>query len=262
MLADIAHVAGLVAAGAYPSPLGYAHVITFTTHKSLCGPRGACVLTTDGSLARKLDKGVFPGEQGGPHVHAMAAMAVTFKLDMSEQFKQLGHQIVKNCAAFTARLQERGFRIPYGGTDTHLMNLDCRSVKAADGTPLSGDMAARILDLAGIVANRNTIPGDKSAASPSGVRMGSPWVTQRGFKEAQMVQVADIIADVLQSATPYIQEERRGEPLRAKVDFKVFENAKLRTRALAEAAGIDFSPVRHGYPHYFFIDDAPASRRR
>jgi glycine hydroxymethyltransferase len=257
LLADIAHVAGLVAAGVYPSPIGYAHVISFTTHKSLCGPRGACILTTDGALARKLDRGVFPGEQGGPHVHAMAAMAVAFKLDKSEQFRQFGQQIVKNCAAFTERLKERGFRIPYGGTNTHLMNLDCRSVKGPDGVSLSGDMAARILDLAGIVVNRNTIPGDKNSASPSGVRMGSPWVTQRGFKEAEMVQTADIIADVLQSATPYIQEERRGEPLRAKVDFKVFESAKLRTRALAEAAGIDYAATRHSYPHYYFIDDAP-----
>ncbi len=257
LLADIAHVAGLVVAGAYPSPVGYAHVISFTTHKSLCGPRGACLLTTDGALARKIDKGVFPGEQGGPHVHAMAAMAVAFNLDKSEQFKQLGQQIVKNCVAFTARLKERGFRIPYGGTDTHLMNLDCRSVKAADGTPLSGDMAARILDLIGIVVNRNTIPGDKSAASPSGLRMGTPWLTQRGFKEDGMVKVADIIADVLLSATPYLQEERRGEPLRAKVGFKVFEDAKLRTRLLAEGAGIDYTATRHGYPHYFFIDDTP-----
>ena len=257
LLADIAHVAGLVASGAYPSPLGYAHVITFTTHKSLCGPRGACVLTTDGALARKLDKGVFPGEQGGPHVHAMAAMAVAFKLDKTEQFRLFSHQIVNNCIAFTAHLKERGFRIPYGGTDTHLMNLDCRSVKAADGTPLSGDIAARILDLAGIVTNRNTIPGDKTAASPSGLRMGSSWLTQRGIKEDGMLQVADIIADVLQSTTPYVQEERRGDPLRAKVDFKVFEDAKLRSRALAEAAGIDFTPTRHGYPHFFFIDDAP-----
>jgi glycine hydroxymethyltransferase len=257
LLADIAHVAGLVVAGVYPSPVGYAHVITFTTHKSLCGPRGACILTTDSALARKLDKAVFPGEQGGPHVHAIAGMAVAFKLDKSDQFRQLGIQIVKNCAAFTARLKERGFRIPYGGTDTHMMNLDCHSVKAADGTPLSGDMAARILDLAGIVVNRNTIPGDKSATSASGIRMGSPWVTQRGFKEAEMIQAADIIADVLQSATPYIQEERRGEPLRAKVDFKTLEDAKMRTRQLAEAAGVDYSPARHGYPHYYFIDDAP-----
>lgn len=257
LLADIAHVAGLVVAGAYPSPVGVAHIITFTTHKSLCGPRGACILTTDSSLANKIDRGVFPGEQGGPHVHAIAAMAVTFKLDMTDQFRQLGHQIVRNAAVFTGRLKERGFRIPYGGTDTHLMNLDCHTIKGSDGTPLSGDMAARILDLAGIVVNRNTIPGDKSAANPAGIRMGTPWVTQRGFKEAEMVELADIIADVLQATTPYTQEERRGDTMRAKVDFDVLEKARIHTRILAEAAGIDYVPTRHGYPHYFFIDDAP-----
>jgi glycine hydroxymethyltransferase len=258
LMADIAHVAGLVAAGAYPSPVGYADVITFTTHKSLCGPRGACVLTTNASLARKIDRGVFPGEQGGPHVHNFLAMAVAFKLDKTEQFRELGNQIVKNCRVFTDRLKERGFRIPFGGTDTHLMNLDCRSVKGADGSVLSGDQAARILDLAGIVVNRNTIPGDQSAASPSGIRMGTPWVTQRGLKEAEMVQLADLVADVLESATPYSLEGRKGPVLRAKVDFKAFENAKLKIRQLAETAGIDYTPTRHGYPHFYFIDDQPS----
>lgn len=257
LLADIAHVAGLVAAGAYPSPVGHAHVVTFTTHKSLCGPRGACILTTDLALARKLDRGVFPGEQGGPHVHAFASMAVAFKLDATEQFKQLGHQIVKNCSALTGRLQERGLRIPYGGTDTHLANVDCHSVKGPDGTPLSGDMAARILDLVGIVVNRNTIPGDKSAANPAGIRLGTPWVTQRGLKEADMVKLADIIADVLQATTPYIQVERAGGEQRAKVDFHVFETAKLKVREMSQSAGISDEPAMHGYPHFFYIDDAP-----
>ena len=164
LLADIAHVAGLVAGGVYPSPVGYADVITFTTHKSLCGPRGACILTTDAALARKIDRAVFPGEQGGPHVHVFAAMPLTFKLARTEQFRQLQAQIVKNCAALTDRLKERGLRIPFGGTNTHLINLDCSTVNGPDGTALSGDLAARILDMAGIVVNRNTIPGDKSGA--------------------------------------------------------------------------------------------------
>jgi glycine hydroxymethyltransferase len=255
LMADIAHVAGLVAAGVYPSPVGYADVITFTTHKSLCGPRGACILTTNASLARKIDRGVFPGEQGGPHVHNFLAMAVAFKLDKTEQFRELGQQIVKNCRVFTDHLKERGFRIPFGGTDTHLMNLDCRSIKGSDGSVLSGDQAARILDLAGIVVNRNTIPGDKSAASPSGIRMGTPWVTQRGFKEKEVVQLADLISDVLESATPYTMEGRKGSVLRAKIEFDAFEKAKLNVRELAEGAGIDYQATRQGYPHYYFIDD-------
>jgi glycine hydroxymethyltransferase len=257
LMADIAHVAGLVVAGECLSPVGFAQVITFTTHKSLCGPRGACILTTDAALAKKLDRGVFPGEQGGPHVHAIAAMALTFKLDKTEQFKQLQRQIVKNCKSFTDRFIGRGLRIPYGGTDTHLMNLDCSTITGTDGTTLSGDQTARILDIAGMVVNRNTIPGDKSAADPNGIRMGSPWVTQKGFKEADMITLADIITDVMQATTPYSQEGRKGSTRRAKVDFNVLEEAKLRTRALSEKTGVDYQPTRHGYPHFYFMDDQP-----
>lgn len=255
LFADIAHVAGLVAGGVYPSPIGYADVITFTTHKSLCGPRGACILTTKADLARRIDRAVFPGEQGGPHVNVFAAIALTFKLAQSEQFRQLQRQVVKNCVTLTNRLHERGFRIPYGGTDTHLTNLDCRSVIGPDGTPLSGDQAARILDIAGIVVNRNTIPGDLSAANPSGIRLGTPWVTQRGLREGEMIQLADILADVLQATTPFSLEGRKGDLSRAKVDFSKLEEAKLRVRALAEAAGKDYEPTRHGYPHFYYLDD-------
>jgi len=255
LFADIAHVAGLVVAGAYPSPVGFADVITFTTHKSLCGPRGACILTTKPGIARKIDRAVFPGEQGGPHVNVFAAMALAFKLAKTDQFRDLQHQIVTNCVAFTERLDERGFRIPYGGTNTHLTNLDCKSVKGPDGTTLSGDLAARILDIAGIVTNRNTIPGDKSAANPSGVRMGTSWVTQRGFGLDQVTQLADVIADVLNATIPYGSTGRKKMLQRAKVDFRVLEEAKLRTRALAESAGIDFEPTVHAYPHFYYVDD-------
>jgi glycine hydroxymethyltransferase len=259
LFADIAHVAGLVAAGVYPSPLGYADVITFTTHKSLCGPRGACILTTDSALARKIDRAVFPGEQGGPHVNVFAAIALTFKLARTPQFRQLQEQVVKNCAIFTQRLKEHGFHIPYGGTNTHLMNLDCSSVRGMDGVTLSGDQAARLLDIAGIVVNRNTIPGDKSALDPSGIRMGTPWVTQRGFKEKQMVELADILSDLLKATMPFSQSGRKGEVRRARVDFTALETARLAVRRLAEQAGIDFEPSQHGYPHFYYIDEHPAS---
>ncbi|MBN2547994.1 MAG: serine hydroxymethyltransferase [Anaerolineales bacterium] len=261
LFADIAHVAGLVAGGVYPSPVGYADVITFTTHKSLCGPRGACILTTDAALARKIDRAVFPGEQGGPHVNVFAAIALTFKLAQTDQFRQLQSQIIKNCAVFTDRLREHGFRIPYGGTNTHLMNLDCGTVHGPDGTTLSGDQAARILDIAGIVVNRNTIPGDKSALDPSGVRMGTPWVTQRGLKEKEMVALADIISDLLKATTPYSLEGRKSALRRAKVDFTVLEDARLRVRELADLAGADFEPSKHGYPHFYYLDEKPAGKR-
>jgi glycine hydroxymethyltransferase len=258
LFADVSHIAGLIAAGVIPSPVGYAQVITFTTHKTLCGPRGACILTHQADLARRIDKAVFPGEQGGPHVQVFAALATTFKLARSDEFKQLQTQVVKNCAALTDRLRERGFRIPYGGTDTHLSNLDCKSVTGPDGTPLSGDMASRILDVAGLVLNRNTIPGDRSALAASGIRFGTPWMTQRGLREPEMQAVADVMADVLRATTPYCLESPGGDMLRAKVDFRVLEDAKLRVRGLTEKAGVDVETGRHGYPHYFFVDDAPA----
>lgn len=257
LFADIAHVAGLVAGGAYPSPVGFADVITFTTHKSLCGPRGACILTTNQTLARKIDRAVFPGEQGGPHVNVFAAMALTFKLAKTVQFQQLQRQIVKNCAAFTERLREHGFRIPFGGTDTHLMNLDCSSITGPDGAGLSGDQAARILDIAGIVVNRNTIPGDKNSADPSGIRMGTPWVTQRGFDENRMVTLADLISDLLKACTPYYQETGKNASRRSKIDFSVLEETKLQVRDLALSAGADIVPEKFEYPHFYYLDAKP-----
>jgi glycine hydroxymethyltransferase len=257
LLADISHIAGMVAAGVVPSPVGIAHVITFTTHKTLCGPRGACILTTDAALGRKIDRAVFPGEQGGPHIHAIAAIATAFKLDQTEKFKQLQFQIVRNCKVLNDWLAERGLRIAFGGTDTHLTNVDCKSVVGPDGTPLSGDMAARILDIAGIVLNRNTIPGDKTALNASGIRLGTPWVTQRGLKEAEMIEIADIIADVLFACVPYTIGTRQGLVQRAKVDFTVLETARLRVRALVDKAATDQPVETHGYPHFYHIDDQP-----
>jgi glycine hydroxymethyltransferase len=254
LMADISHVSGLVVTGEFPSPMGIADVITFTTHKTMCGPRGACILTTNPAISRKIDKAVFPGEQGGPHVNVFAALATTFKLAKTEQFCQLQRQIRMNAAALADRLVERGFRLAFGGTDTHMLNLDVKSVQGQDGTELSGDQAARILALAGLVANRNTIPGDTSALRPSGVRMASPWVTQRGFKEAEMIEVADIIADLLNATIPYNQPGRKGELSRSKVDFTFLEDARLRVRALTEKAGIDHPVSQHGYPHFYFLD--------
>jgi len=255
LLADIAHVAGLVVGGAYPSPLGYAHVITSTTHKSLYGPRGAIIMTTDPNLATLFDQAVFPGEQGGPHVNVFAALCLTFKLAQTEAFKQLQHQVVKNCATLADRLAARGLRIAYGGTNTHLMNLDCKSIVGPDGTHLSGDQAARILDLVGIVVNRNTLPGDETAYDASGIRMGSPWITQLGFKEKETIEVADIIADVMQATVPCRLECLEESNIRGKVDFAVLENAKIRVNALCEAAGIAVDASLSGYPHFYSVHD-------
>ncbi|MCS7010783.1 MAG: serine hydroxymethyltransferase, partial [Anaerolineales bacterium] len=256
LLADISHIGGLVAAGVVPSPVGYAHVITSTTHKTLDGPRGAVILTTYPDIAELIDRAVFPGEQGGPHVQVFAALALTFKLARTKQFEQLQRQTIKNAQAMSERLKERGFRIPYGGTNSHMLNVDVSVVKGPDGTSLSGDYAARILDVVGIVCNRNTIPGDTNALDPSGIRLGTPWITQRGFDEEKCRQLADIIADVLLAATPHTYINAKGKvQRRAKVDFKILNQARIKVRELALSAGMDFEPTSHGYPHFYYLDD-------
>ncbi|MGB5059536.1 MAG: serine hydroxymethyltransferase, partial [Candidatus Promineifilaceae bacterium] len=159
-MADIAHISGLVASGVHPSPIGIADIVTTTTHKSLCGPRGAMIMTHKADLARKLDRAVFPGEQGGPHLNTMAALAVALKLAKTEQFHELQERIVHNAQRLGAKLEEHGLRLVGGQSENHLLLVDTKSVQA-NGVNLSGDMAARILDVAGIVLNRNTIPGDK-----------------------------------------------------------------------------------------------------
>ncbi len=259
VLADMAHVAGLIVAGAYPSPIGHAHVISFTTHKTMNGPRGAVIVTTDAAISRKVDRAVFPGEQGGPHVNVFAALAVALKIAATPEYKELQAQTIKNAVRFAEKMRAHGFRIPFGGTESHLFNLDCKSVVGADGTPLMGDMAARILDLAGVVVNRNTIPGDRSAANPSGLRLGTPWITQRGFKEAEIDALADATAQVLKACRPFKVPGRKGDLFRAKVDFEQFNDAKMKVRNLALKAGIDFEPTKHGYPHFYYLDD-PAPR--
>jgi glycine hydroxymethyltransferase len=261
LLADISHIAGMVAAGVIASPIGHAHVITFTTHKTLYGPRGACILTTDKALAAKIDAAVFPGEQGGPHVNAMAGMAVTFKLARSDNFRQLQRQIVENAAHLAAELERHDLRIPYGGTDTHMLLVDCKSIRAQTGispdrkkgTPLMGDLAARILDLAGIVCNRNTIPGDKSARTPSGIRLGTPWITQRGFQAPQVERLAELIARVLKACKPHAYAGRHGPAYSAKVDFDVLERVKWDVVDLACCVDLGPDYVPSGYPHHFFM---------
>jgi glycine hydroxymethyltransferase len=241
LMADIAHVAGLVIAGVYPSPVGIADVVTFTAHKTIAGPRAAVIITHRADLAKKLDRGVFPGEQGGPHMNTIAALAVSFKLAATPQFKELQVQTARNAARLAESLGKHGLRIVHGGTDTHLLLVDCRSVVGADGTPLSGDIAARMLDLVGITCNRNTIPGDTTAARPSGIRLGTPWITQRGFREPEIDKLAEIIANVLKGAKPFSYDGKGGKAdARAKWDFSTLFEARQRVDDLCKEAGIDY----------------------
>jgi glycine hydroxymethyltransferase len=194
LIADIAHIAGLVVAGAHPHPFPHAKIITTTTHKTLRGPRGGMILS-DGTHAKELDRAVFPGLQGGPHDHTTAAIAVALKEAATDDFRRYGQQIVKNAQALAAALLERGFRLISGGTDNHLILIDV--------TPrgITGKPAAKALHEAGIECNYNTIPFDpRKPFDPSGVRIGTPSITSRGMKEGDMAAIAAWIDRVLRVA--------------------------------------------------------------
>lgn len=234
LMADIAHISGLVASGVHPSPIGIADVVTTTTHKSLCGPRGAMIMTHRKDLARKLDRAVFPGEQGGPHLNTIAALAVALKLARTDQFKALQQRIVQNASRLAEKLQAHGFRIVGGGSENHLLLVDTKSV-THDGVHLSGDMAARILDVVGIVLNRNTIPGDKGALNPTGLRIGTVWISQLGFGDAEIDLLAEAIATTLHGCTPFTYAAPGGKTaLRAKVSFAALQQARAIVRQLRQ----------------------------
>ena len=190
---DAAHIAGLIAGGAHPNPVPYADVVTFTTHKTLRGPRGGCVLST-AELGPAIDKAMFPGLQGGPLEHAIAAKAVAFREAADPSFRAYAHQIVANAGALAGALAAEGFRLVSGGTDNHLCLVDLRSFDAE----LTGKEAQAVLDLAGITLNKNTIPDDpRSPFVTSGVRIGTPAVTTQGMIEPEMSEIASLIARAL-----------------------------------------------------------------
>jgi glycine hydroxymethyltransferase len=192
-LYDAAHLAGLIAGGAYPNPVPYADVVTFTTHKTLRGPRGGCILAK-AEHAAAIDKAVFPGWQGGPLEHVIAGKAIAFREAASPAFKQYAAQVVANASALAEALAQNGFRLVSGGTDCHLMVVDLRPFDAE----VTGKEAQAVLDLAGITLNKNTVPDDpRSPFVTSGVRIGTPSVTTQGMKEPEMAQIATFIARAL-----------------------------------------------------------------
>jgi len=190
---DAAHIAGLIAGGAHPSPVPYADVVTFTTHKTLRGPRGGAAVCT-GAHAAAIDKAMFPGLQGGPLMHVIAAKAVAFREALHPSFRDYAAQIVRNAQALAAALDAEGFRIVSGGTDNHLMLIDLRPFDA----DLTGKVAQDVLDEAGITLNKNTIPGDpRSPFVTSGLRIGTPAVTSAGMAETEMAEIAALIGRAL-----------------------------------------------------------------
>lgn len=202
-MVDMAHFAGLVAGGEYPSPVPWADIVTTTTHKTLRGPRGGLILCKDEEFGKQFNKSVFPGIQGGPLMHVIAAKAVALGEALKPEFKEYQQQILKNAKVLADTLMKDGFRIVTGGTDNHLMLVDLRSKN------ITGKEAQNLLDEVGITANRNTIPFEPlSPFVTSGLRLGSPALTTRGFKEDDMKEVADIIALVLDNPT---KEEAKAE---------------------------------------------------
>jgi glycine hydroxymethyltransferase len=204
LMADIAHIAGLVVAGVHPSPVPYVHVVTTTTHKTLRGPRGAMVMVTkkglrkDADLPRKIDSAIIPGLQGGPHNHTSAAIAVALREAQSKLFKKYAAQIVKNARALAKELIKYGFDLVSGGTDNHLILVDLRNKE------VNGWVAGWALEYAGIILNRNGVPGDTNPPFyPSGIRMGTPALTSRGMKEGEMKRIARWINDVVEHVKSY-----------------------------------------------------------
>ncbi|EJO22341.1 glycine hydroxymethyltransferase [Selenomonas sp. FOBRC6] len=207
-MVDMAHIAGLVAAGQHPNPVLHADIVTSTTHKTLRGPRGGIILGRDEELGAKINKAVFPGIQGGPLMHVIAAKAVALGEALQPSFKEYGAQVVKNAAALADELTKLGYRIVSGGTDTHVMLVDLTN------KDITGKDAQNLLDEVNITANRNTIPFEpRSPFVTSGLRLGSPALTTRGFKEEDMREVARIIAHVLDAPT----DEGRREEARSRV---------------------------------------------
>ena len=249
LMADIAHPAGMAIAGAYPNPVGIADVTAFTSHKTLMGPRGAVILTTDEEKAQAVDMAVFPGEQGGPHINTITALAVALKIANTEEFKRIQHAIVENAKHFAAALEEAGLSLAYGGTDTHLFLIDLKKLPRLTDEVLRGEMAVRLLELSGIVANKNTIPGDDLTATSTGVRMGTPWLTQRGVTKDQLTRLAKLISRLLHGIHPFKYEGLSGTLPRGKMDFDLLEEIKGGVAEIsAELSGkeIEYS----GYPHY------------
>ena len=212
-MVDMAHIAGLVAAGLHPSPVPYADVVTTTTHKTLRGPRGGLILCRDAEFGKQFNKAIFPGIQGGPLMHVIAAKAVAFKEALSDEFKVYQQQVLDNAKALADELVKKGFRIVSSGTDNHLMLVDLRSKN------ITGKEAQFLLDEIGITANRNTIPFEPlSPFVTSGIRLGTPALTTRGLKEEDIREVADIIADVIEN----------------REDSAVIEAAKAKVKAICK----------------------------
>ncbi len=239
LLADVAHLAGMVVAGLLSNPLPHAHVVTFTTHKTLMGPRGAVILTTDRELGQTFAQAVFPGIQGGPHLQSIAAIARLFEVinERRNEFVEVQQAILDNTACLADCLRAEGFALEYGGTDTHMLLVDLKPfpVEGDPEVPLDGEIASRLLELVGIVVNKNVLPGDPTAGQASGLRMGMPWLTQRGVTREHIRELAAIVKSILgQVHTCAVWVPGGKQRCRGRIPAEVLEEARRRVRAIVE----------------------------
>lgn len=259
LLADVSHPAGLIVAGQFPNPVGIADVTMTTTHKTLCGPRGALLITTDPDKAKAIDMGVFPGEQGGPHIQSILAKAVAFEIAMSDDFQELQRKIKANAAYLAGVIRDKGLDLAYGGTDSHLFLIDLKCLKGRMKHTLRGEAASRILDLCDITLNKNTIVGDTNAAHPSGIRIGTTWITQRGFEKDHLDRLGDLIHRVLTGIEPFHYIGSGSEMGRGKIDCRLMEEVKEEVRDLLRTAGPKYPEKHPLYPHFSMRSEAPQS---
>ncbi|MEH2420374.1 MAG: serine hydroxymethyltransferase [Nostoc sp.] len=229
LLADIAHIAGLVASGLHPDPIPHCHVVTTTTHKTLRGPRGGLILTSDTELGKKLDKSVFPGSQGGPLEHVIAGKAVAFGEALKPEFKTYSAQVIENARALAEQLQNRGLKIVSNGTDNHLILVDLRSIG------LTGKQADQLVSTVNITANKNTVPFDpQSPFVTSGLRLGSPAMTTRGLGVAEFTEIGNIISDRLLSPDSEVVTQDCRQRVAALCDrFPLYPHLEIPVPALA-----------------------------
>mmetsp|Transcript_29782 Transcript_29782/g.75857 ORF Transcript_29782/g.75857 Transcript_29782/m.75857 type:complete len:495 (-) Transcript_29782:603-2087(-) len=238
LMSDMAHISGLVAAGVVPSPFEHSHIVTTTTHKSLRGPRGGMIFYRK-QFKEVIDQAVFPGLQGGPHNHTISALAVALKMANTQEFATYQAQVVANCKAMSKRLQELGYTIVSGGTDNHLILVDLKP------NGIDGARVQTVLDEVSITLNKNSVPGDKSAIIPGGIRVGTPALTTRGFREADFVKVAEF----LDRAVKIAKECAAKTPAPAKLkEFKEYVEVEGRKRADLQALKVEVEALANSFP--------------
>ena len=254
LLADISHIVALIVGGRMNNPIEHADVIMFTTHKALAGPRGAVLLTTDPEKAGMIDRAVFPGEQGGPHVNNIAAQAVCFKIAASPEFREYSGMVRDNARFFAKAARELGMKLAYGGTESHLFLIDLKCFGKKNGYHVTGEVATRILDQCCITVNKNTIHGDENATHPTGIRIGTPWITQRGFTRENIERLAEMIHMVLSNIVPFHYEGQGEEIGRGKISLSVLLEVRKKVAELLGEVDMRDTELSSRYPYYLYTD--------